>query len=199
MLTLAFDTATAVPTVAVVRDGEVLGERRTRAVALLEDVHQLLGASGLAASDVGRLAVGLGPGSYTSLRMGLITARMLALSLDVPAAGVPTLDALAAGTPGAVPVIDARRGEVFARTREGEPVALAPEALELEAGAICVGDGAVRYREVFEAAGATVAPDDDDAHVPWARFHAALATDFGSAELLEPLYLRVPDAEAKLA
>jgi tRNA threonylcarbamoyladenosine biosynthesis protein TsaB len=199
MVTLAFDTATTMPTVALVRDAEVLGERRTRAVALLEDVQELLAAAGLAASDVDRLAVGVGPGSYTSLRMGLITARMLALSLDVPAAGVPTLDALAAGTPGAVPVIDARRGEVFSRAREAEPVALPPEALELGPGAVCVGDGAVRYREVFEAAGATVPPDDDDAHVPWARLHAALASDFGTAERLEPLYLRVPDAEARLA
>ena len=199
MLTLAFDTATAMPTVAVVRDGEVVGERRTRAVALLEDAEELLAAGGLAASNVDRLAVGIGPGSYTSLRMGLVTARMLALSLDVPAAGVPTLDALAAGTRGAVPVIDARRAEVFARTRDGEPAALAPEALELAPGAVVVGDGAVRYREVFEAAGATVPPDDDDAHVPWARLHAEIATDFGPADRLEPLYLRVPDAEARLA
>src|SRR3954463_8577348 len=181
MVTLAFDTATAMPTVAVVRDGDVLGERRTRAVALLEDLQELLGAAGLAASDLDRLAVGIGPGSYTSLRMGLITARMLALSLGVAAAGVPTLDALAAGTPGAVPLIDARRGEVFARAREGEPAAFAPEAVEIEPGAVLVGDGAVRYRELFEAAGATVPPDDDDAHVPWARLHAVLATDFGPA------------------
>src|SRR5262245_2734250 len=115
------------PTAALVRDGEVLGERRTQAVRLLEDVQALLADAGLAPSDLDRLAVGVGPGSYTSLRMGLVTARMLALSLDLPAAGVPTLDALAAGTPGAVPVIDARRSEVFARTREGEAAALAPE------------------------------------------------------------------------
>ncbi len=199
MVTLAFDTATAMPTAALVRDGEVLGERRTRAVKLLEDVQALLADAGLAASDIDRLAVGLGPGSYTSLRMGLVTARMLALSLDLPAAGVPTLDALAAGTPGAIPVIDARRGEVFARTREGTAAALAPEKLEPEPGAVCVGDGAVRYREVLESAGAIVPPDEDDAHVPWARHHAAIATDYGPAENLEPLYLRVPDAEANLA
>lgn len=199
MITLAFDTATTLATVALVREGDVLGERQTRAVKLLEDVEELLAPAGVAASDVGRLAVGLGPGSYTSLRMGLVTARMLAFSLGVPAAGVPTLDALAAGSPGAVPVIDARRGEVFARTREGEAAAVPPESLELEPGAVCVGDGAVRYRELLEARGATVPPDDDPAHVPWARFHAALATAFGPAEELEPLYLRVPDAEAKLA
>jgi len=199
MVTLAFDTATAMATVALLRDDDVLGERQTRAVKLLEDVEELLAAAGLAASDIDRLAVGVGPGSYTSLRMGLVTARMLAFSLDVPAAGIPTLDALAAGSPGAVPVIDARRGEVFARTREGDPAAVAPEALALQAGAVCVGDGAIRFREVLEAAGATVPPDDDGAHVPWARLHAALATDFGPAERLEPLYLRVPDAEARLA
>ena len=125
--------------------------------------------------------------------MGLVTARTLAFALGVPAAGVSTLDALAAGTDG-LPVIDARRGEVF--TLVGRvPRVLAPEDLDVRRGAVHVGDGAVRYRGVIEAKGGTVPPDDDDAHVPWARLHARLATAFGDAERLEPLYLRVPDAE----
>jgi hypothetical protein len=60
---------------------------------------------------------------------------------------------------------------------------------------VCIGSGAVRYRSLFEAAGAVVPPDDDELHVPRARFHAQLAHDFGPVELIEPLYLRVPDAE----
>jgi hypothetical protein len=56
----------------------------------------------------------------------------------------------------------------------------------------------VRYRSVFEDAGAVVPPDDDPVHVPWARHHAALARDFGPAELAEPIYLRLPDAERAL-
>jgi hypothetical protein len=65
-------------------------------------------------------------------------------------------------------------------------------------GRALVGDGAVRYRNMFEDAGAVVPPDDDPVHVPWARHHAALARDFGPAELAEPIYLRVPDAERAL-
>ena len=63
---------------------------------------------------------------------------------------------------------------------------------------MCVGDGAVRYRELLEAAGAVVPADDAEVHVPRARFHAALARDFGPAGAVEPLYLRVPDAERSL-
>ena len=66
-----------------------------------------------------------------------------------------------------------------------------------DAGTLCVGDGAVRYRSILEERGAEVPPDDDERHLPRARFHAELARDFGPAEAIEPLYLRVPDAEAK--
>ena len=59
---------------------------------------------------------------------------------------------------------------------------------------MCVGDGAVRYRGVLEEAGWEVPPDDDERHLPRARFHAGLARDFGPVELVEPLYVRVPDA-----
>jgi tRNA threonylcarbamoyladenosine biosynthesis protein TsaB len=72
---------------------------------------------------------------------------------------------------------------------------LAPAELELEPGTLCVGNGAVRYRAVLEAAGAEVPPDADERHLPRARFHAQLARDFGPAEAVEPLYLRVPDAD----
>jgi hypothetical protein len=62
-------------------------------------------------------------------------------------------------------------------------------------GTVCVGSGAVRYRALLEERGADVPPDDDERHVPHARWHAQLAHDFGPVELIEPLYLRVPDAE----
>jgi tRNA threonylcarbamoyladenosine biosynthesis protein TsaB len=73
-----------------------------------------------------------------------------------------------------------------------------PEDLELSAGTLCVGDGAVRYRAVLEAAGAEVPPDASELHIVRARFHARLAKEFGPAELVQPLYLRVPDAEKAL-
>jgi tRNA threonylcarbamoyl adenosine modification protein YeaZ len=190
VLILAFDTATDRATSALVDDGEVLGERVSRASTLLADVDALLRQAGAQPRDVDALAVGTGPGSFTGIRIGLAAARGLGLALDVPAAGVSTLDALSAGAPGATPVIDAKRREVFVPG----PRALAPAELGIERGGLYVGDGAVRYREVFERGGADVPPDDDERHLPRARFHAALARDFGPVELVEPLYVRVPDA-----
>jgi len=194
VLTLAFDTATGEATSALVDDDEVLGERVSRAQTLLEDVDALLRQAGAHPGDLDRLAVGLGPGSFTGLRIGLAAARGLALSLDLPGAGVSTLAALAAGAPGALPVIDAKRREVFTLLA-GEPRVLAPAELPLEPGTVCVGDGARRYRALLEDAGAVVPPDDDDRHLPRARFHARLAGEAGPVDELEPLYLRVPDAD----
>ncbi len=197
MLILAFDTATDAATCALVRDGEPVGERASRPVALLEDVDALLRRGGVQATGLDGIVVGTGPGSFTGLRMGLATARALAFALGTGVAGVSTLDALAAGTPGALPVVDAKRREVFTLL-DGQPAVALPGELALEPGTVCVGDGAVRYREVLEAAGADIPPDGSDAHLPRARFHARLATAFGPAELVEPLYLRVPDAEKAL-
>jgi tRNA threonylcarbamoyladenosine biosynthesis protein TsaB len=195
VLVLSFDTATDVATSALVDDGEVLGERTSRAATLLEDVDALLRRAGARSRDVDAIAVGTGPGSFTSTRIGLAYARGLALALDVPVAGVSTLDALAAGAEGCLPVIDARRGEVFLPG----PVAVAPAAVELAPGTVCVGDGAVRYRSVLEPAGAAVPPDESDLHVPRARLHALLARDYGPAEAVEPIYVRAPDADRTLA
>jgi tRNA threonylcarbamoyladenosine biosynthesis protein TsaB len=194
MLTLAFDTATSVATVALVRDGEVLGERASRAARVLADADELLRAEGLDQRELSRLAVGTGPGSFTGIRIGLAVARGLAFSLSLPVAGVSTLDALAAGAPGAVPVIDAKRREVFVLL-DGGPRSLAPGELTLEPGTVCVGDGALRYRALLEATGADVPPDGSEVHLPWARHHALLARDFRAADEVDPLYLRLPDAE----
>jgi tRNA threonylcarbamoyladenosine biosynthesis protein TsaB len=193
VLTLAFDTATAVATSALVDDGELLGERASRAQTLLEDVDALLRQGGAHPRDLDALAIGVGPGSFTGVRIGLATARGLALALDLQGAGVSTLDALAAGAPAALPVIDARRREVFTIVA-GAPAVLEPGEIEVAEGTVCVGDGAVRYREVLEAKGAVVPPDGDDRHLPRARFHVQLARDFGPVDAIEPLYLRLPDA-----
>ena len=173
---------------------EVLGERVSRAQTLLEDVDALLRQAGAHPTDLDRLAVGLGPGSFTGVRIGLAVARGLALSLDVPGSGVSTLAVLAAGAPDAVPVVDAKRREVFTLV-DGEPRVLAPQELPIREGHLCVGDGAKRYRQLLEERGAVVPPDDDERHLPRARFHAALAGEPGAVEALEPLYLRVPDAD----
>ena len=183
---LAFDTATTTATCALLRDGELLGEDRAEAKSVLAAADGLLAAAGLSPAGIDALVVGTGPGSFTSIRIGLATARGLGLALDVPAAGVSTLHAFAGGQP----VIDARRGEVFS---DG-PLVAAPEDLDVH-GRRLVGDGAIRYRELFEAAGAEVPPDDDPAHRPSARLLVAHAGPFGPVEEIEPLYLRDPDAK----
>jgi tRNA threonylcarbamoyladenosine biosynthesis protein TsaB len=194
MLVLAFDTATDVATCALIDDGEVLGERTGVARSLLCDVDALLREAGIAKTGLDALVVGTGPGSFTSIRIGLSLARGIGLALGVPGAGVSTLSALAASAPDVYPIVDARRREVFV---EG-PRAVAPDDLELEPGTVCVGSGAIRYRSTFERMGAIV-PADEDRHVPHARYHTALATAFGPVDRIDPIYVRVPDAEATVA
>jgi tRNA threonylcarbamoyladenosine biosynthesis protein TsaB len=190
-LVLGLDTATDVATCALARDGGLLGERAAREPRrVLEEVDVLLREAGVEQDDLGALVVGTGPGSFTATRMGIALVRGLALALELPVAGVSTLDALASARPGVYPVIDAKRREVFVPG----PRVLAPDELVVEPGTTCIGSGAVRYRTTLEAKGATVPPDDDPLHVPHARLHLALARDFGAAETVEPVYVRAPDA-----
>ena len=138
------------------------------------------------------MVVGTGPGSFTGTRIGLSIARGLALALGVEGAGISTLDALTAGAEGGVPVIDARRGEVFVHG----PEARRPDEVEV-AGKLCVGSGAVRYRELLEAGGAQIPPDDDPRHLPRAALHAGLAEAYGPVERIQPVYVREPDAKQR--
>jgi tRNA threonylcarbamoyladenosine biosynthesis protein TsaB len=196
VLILAFDLATSVVSTALVRDGEPLAERVSKPRSVLEDIDFLLREGGVEPAQLDALAVGTGPGSFTGVRIGLATARALAFALDLPAAGVSTLDALAAGAPGTVPVIDAKRAEVFALL-EGEARCSRPDELDFAPGTVLVGDGALRYRASLEDQSAVIPPDESDQHVPRARFHASLARAFGPAEAIQPIYLRVPDAERR--
>lgn len=177
---LAFDTATSFGAVCAVSTGG--RERTARAGDLLVAVDALVADP----AAIEGIVVGRGPGSFTSIRIGLAMARTLALALDVPVAGASTLDGFSGGTP----VLDARRGEVFT----AGPRACKPEELDV-AGRTLVGDGAIRYRALFEQRGATIPPDDDDAHVPDPLLLAERAGPFGAAELVEPLYVREPDAK----
>ena len=180
---LAFDTATSFGAVCGTSAGD--RARAARAGDLLAAVDQLVDEP----LEIEGIVVGRGPGSFTSIRIGLAVARSLSLSLGVPVAGASTLDAYARGTP----LIGARRGEVFARG----PLVCRPEELDV-AGETLVGDGALRYRELFEAGGATVPPDDDPAHVPDPLLLLERAGAFGAAGLLEPLYVREPDARPQV-
>jgi tRNA threonylcarbamoyl adenosine modification protein YeaZ len=176
---LAFDTATSYGAVCGLASGG--RARAERAGDLLVAVDSLIDDP--AAIDA--IVVGRGPGSFTSIRIGLAMARSLALTLGVPVASASTLDAYE----GVLPVIDARRGEVFVPG----PRACSPDELDV-AGKTVAGDGAVRYRDVFEAAGATVPPDDDPVHLPDPQLLVERAGAFGDADLIEPLYVREPDA-----
>jgi tRNA threonylcarbamoyladenosine biosynthesis protein TsaB len=181
----AFDTATTTAVCGLIRDGELVGERCVESRTVLAAADELTRSAGIAPGELDGLVVGTGPGSFTSIRIGLATARGLALSLGIPAAGVSTLLAYEGGRP----VIDARRGEVFT----SGPTLARPQELRV-AGERLVGDGALRYRSLFESAGAEIPPDDDPAHHPSVRRLAAQAGEPGPADELEPVYLRAPDA-----
>jgi len=202
---LAFDTATPTVTVAL-HDGErvVASYRSTEAMRhgehLAPGITAVLDEAWVMRSDITAVAVGVGPGPFTGLRVGLVTARTLALALQIPVYGVCSLDVLAAEAvdTGAVAgpflvATDARRKEVYwasydeeGRRLDGPQVSRpADVATQLPV----VGRGALLYPDAFPNA---VGPAD-----PSAGVLATVVTD-ERAELLdpEPLYLRRPDALA---
>ena len=219
---IGFDTATDDTAVCVVREGEVIyealvgppaGGRPQHATALLAELERGVDAAG-GWERISLLAAGVGPGSYTGLRIGLSTARGLRAALEVPTVGVCTLDALArgigerAGRRPRLAVIDARRGEVFASLydsdgrRVTEPAAEPPSRLAgrlraLDERPLAAGSGAVRFRAELAGGGVEIPEDSDPVHRVSARHVCVLgiATAAGDAQGLEPIYLRSPDAE----
>jgi tRNA threonylcarbamoyladenosine biosynthesis protein TsaB len=214
---LAFDTATAATVVGLLEAGGGLTEARhdppaggrpEHAQRLLPLVHQVVEDW----DTVARIGVGLGPGSFTGLRIGIATARALAQGRGVPVVGVGTLAVVARRLsidfPGTcLAVLDARRGEAFAGAwRDGTellaPVALRPGALAERAAALprplrAGGDGSVHFRDELQAAGAEVPDDSSPLHRVSARAlceTAAEAPEEGP-ETVIPDYLRLPDAE----
>lgn len=227
-ITLAFDTATPATAVALRRADGVIAEARDdpdqgarpgHSTALLELADRLLADAGIDWRELEFVAVGLGPGTFTGLRIGVSTARALGQSLGIPVAGVGSLAALAHGALAAhedsvrvLAVLDARRGEAFAAAYEtaGElsaPRALRPEDLPGLLGPahglgdwLAVGDGALRFAEILTAAGALVPDGDSPLHLISARAVCELADGHpvaGPYELL-PHYCRRPDAEIAL-
>jgi tRNA threonylcarbamoyladenosine biosynthesis protein TsaB len=205
---LALDTATAAVTVAL-HDGEQVVARTTTLDArrhgelLAPAISRLLEDAGLVRQDLTAIAVGVGPGPFTGLRVGLVTARTLGAVLEIPVYGVCTLDVLAvqAVDEGAVTspfavATDARRKEVYLATYDEQGHRLAgPEVgkpADLALDVPVVGVGARLYPEAFPHA---VGPEHPDAGV------LARVVAEERAELLdpEPLYLRRPDTAAPKA
>jgi tRNA threonylcarbamoyladenosine biosynthesis protein TsaB len=220
MNVLGFDTATPDTVVALAIDGaEPLelrhapapGERPGHAAQLLPLARALLDRAGLAFADLDRIGVGVGPGTFTGLRIGVATGRALAQGLGAEVAAVSTLEALAVaardGAHAVLAVLDARRGEAFAAGWEAAgapllaPVAWPPERLgeALATGPgpwLAVGDGAVRFREALETAGATVPDDASPLHRVDAGALCRLAAEGPPVQRdgLVPHYVRAPDA-----
>jgi tRNA threonylcarbamoyladenosine biosynthesis protein TsaB len=219
---LGLDTATPATVVAVLPDdGEPVelrhepapGERPGHARELLPLAQQALDAVGATFADVARIGVGVGPGTFTGLRIGVATARALAQSTGAELAAISTLDALAEAAGGDRPVLavlDARRGEAFVAAyvggeRVAGPVAIAPEELpgfaaRAAGGAaptpsLAVGDGAIRFRDRLVPA-ADVPGDDSTLHRVSALAVCRLAKVAPTVDrdALLPEYVRPPDA-----
>ena len=223
MIVVAIETSTPQVSVAIGSDREIFGRIQVAGQARQEHVtpalSTLLGWTGISLDQVGGFAVGIGPGLFTGLRVGVQSAKTLAQSTGCPIVGVASLDALAYAVRFThrriLAVIDGRRGEVFSATyapvpggvvRETDMAVYSPEALLAEISArpadvLAVGDGAILYRDVLAEAGARV----EFGSPALAHPDAAALVELAVPRLVReehdrlvdvvPLYLRKSDAE----
>jgi tRNA threonylcarbamoyladenosine biosynthesis protein TsaB len=221
VLILALDSSTDVVTAAVARAEERAGRvvlteisapSRGASETLLPAAHGALDLAGKELDEVERILVGIGPGTFTGIRIALAAARSLALATGAALSKNPTLAALAAPAllaaeePNVLAVLDAKRRQVFAQRFTGEGarggiLGVTPEELaaRLPAGDVSfvVGDGAARYREMLSSLG-YLPPDASPLHRVTAVGHM-LSADLSPVPAREvvPLYVREPDAEAR--
>jgi len=200
---LAFDTATGSVTVALHDGTEVVAERRSdlhqkHGEQLAPLIQAVLTGAGLVRQDLTAIAVGVGPGPFTGLRVGLVTARTLGFVLEIPVYGVCTLDVLAVEAVDTGAVIgdfvvatDARRKEVYLASYDDRGRRLAGPVVDrpavLASDAQVVGEGAVLYPEDFPT---SVGPTRPSAG--WLAH--TVAEERAELSDPEPMYLRRPDA-----
>jgi tRNA threonylcarbamoyladenosine biosynthesis protein TsaB len=210
VLILALDASTPVTTVACGNGREVLAEisvtGRGASETLLPAVHAALDLAGEDLGSVERVLAGVGPGTFTGIRIAAATARALSAGTGIPLSKNSTLDALASPalsfSGDVLAVLDARRGQIFARRySEVGPstgiYCLRPEELPVEGEPLVVGDGAVRYRGDLSTRG-LIPTEDSPLHKVTAVGHIISAdlTPVGPEELV-PIYVREPDAEVR--
>jgi tRNA threonylcarbamoyladenosine biosynthesis protein TsaB len=226
MMILAIETATRCGSVAVVSDDRLLASwalwsTQTHSERLMPAVETILRELNLAPAALDAFAVSIGPGSFTGVRIALSAAKGLAYATGKPLIGVSTLEALANRhrDPAALtcPMIDAKRGEVFAQffrhdadaafaVPASEPMVLAaPKLLEkILQPTLFLGDGALRHRELIEnALGERAIFAPPTRILPSAEEVALLALqrvrrgERDDPFSLEPIYLRKSDAELR--
>jgi tRNA threonylcarbamoyladenosine biosynthesis protein TsaB len=212
LLILALDASTPETTVALARENgrEVLAEisvtARGASETLLPAIHAVLSLAGEDLDSVERVLTGVGPGTFTGIRIAAATARALSAGTGIPLSKNSTLDALAAPalsfSGDVLAVLDARRGQIFARRySEAGPTTgiycVRPEEFSVEGGPLVVGDGAVRYREGLSGLG-RIPSDSSPLHRVTAVGHITSADLTPvSADELVPIYVRKPDAEVR--
>ena len=209
MLVLVLDTATPAVTAAIAAYGEdgfdrIVAERVTvngkaHGELLAPQISDALAQASAGVRDLRAIVAGLGPGPFTGLRVGLVTAESMSDSLGIPAYGVCSLDGIGAGTTGdALVATDARRREVYWATyhhgtRVSGPAVAKPADVHAGNADHALGDGALKYADELG-----LAADADATAYPQSKWLAWLATDRVLAgaptERLTPLYLRRPDA-----
>jgi tRNA threonylcarbamoyladenosine biosynthesis protein TsaB len=210
VLILALDASTPVTTVALARDREILAEISTMgrgtSETLLPAVQDALDLAGEELDAVGLVLAGVGPGTFTGIRIAAATARALCAGTGIALAKNSTLDALAAPalscSPDVLVVLDARRRQVFARRfSEAGPTTgiycVRPDELSADGEPVLVGDGTLRYRGVLSHLG-RIPPDDSPLHRVTAAGHV-ISADLAVVrpEDLVPIYVREPDAEVR--
>jgi len=216
VLVLGIETATAQVGAALVDESGLVGSfhvtrDRRHAETLVPAIRQLLETCSVELADIEAIGVDVGPGLFTGLRVGLATSKSMAFALQIPMVAVTSFEALASETrwcdAPVVAVIDARRGEVFHQSfREGEalgePGVATPETIRdgLDADAVLIGDGAIRYAAVFEThkVASTIVYPAAGA-VGRYCFARAVAGQVVSHDRVAPMYLRRPDAVANWA